>query len=111
MTGLITADDAADLLADMGQPVTLTRIGSPNVSVTVQAVVIRVAEQVIAGNVAQFRRRVTIGSTEIVAASWPGPPQRGDQIVAGGRTMTVQGVRTAMVNDETVIYDLDTLGG
>jgi len=110
MTGLIGADDAADLLSDFGVAVTLRRIGSPNVDVPCQAVITSVLDQVISGGVTQFRRRVTIGSTEIAAANWPSPPQKGDQIIWQSRTMTVQDVRTAGVADEIVTYQMTTLG-
>jgi hypothetical protein len=111
MSGLFSADDVADLLGDGGALVILRRIGTPNIDVCCQAVIMDVTDQVAPGGVAQFHRRVTIGTTEIASAAWPAPPRRGDQIIAGGRTMTVQDVLPASVGCETLLYRLDTLGG
>jgi hypothetical protein len=41
------------------------------------------------GGIIQGDRKVTISNTEIAAASWPGPPKKGD-------FLTVDGVQTAL---------------
>jgi hypothetical protein len=46
------------------------------------------------GGIAQGDREVVIANAEIDAASWPGPPRKGDLVVADGATLTVQGVLT-----------------
>ena len=53
----------------------------------------------IAGGVMQGDRNVVLSNREIEAANWPGPPRRGDQIVIGGHTTTVQGVDTVSIGD------------
>lgn len=45
----------------------------------------------IAGLLQQGDRRITISNAEIVAASWPGPPRKGDFLVVDGVSTAVQG--------------------
>jgi hypothetical protein len=63
------------------------------------------------GGVVQGDRKVILSNREIEAAAWPGPPRRGDQIVIGGRTTTVQGVDTASIGDRVVRHDIQVRGG
>lgn len=46
------------------------------------------------GGIVQGDYEVVIGNAEISAASWPGPPRKGDIVVLDGMTATVQGCQT-----------------
>lgn len=37
----------------------------------------------------QVRRQLHIADTEIAASGWPGPPRKGDRVIANGATSTV----------------------
>ena len=65
----------------------------------------------ITGGVLQGDRNVILSNREIEAANWPGPPLRGDQVIIGGRTTTVQGVDTVSIGHSIVRHNLQVRGG
>lgn len=65
----------------------------------------------IAGGIVQSDRKVVLSNREIEADAWPGPPRRGDQIIIGGRTTTVQGVEAVAVRGQVVRYNVQVRGG
>ena len=105
-----TAASVLAMLSTRGQSVTLRRPNSPSDPVTCTAMIIQMQDAIGQGGVTQFRRQVTISNAEIAAAAWPGPPQKGDQIIVDGKTMTVQAVLVQVVGSETVMHRLETLG-
>lgn len=85
------AGRVAAVLGEHGETMTLQRTGQSDLSVkgkrlrpggagSSQAV----------GAVAQNMITVKISNAEIAAASWPGPPRKGDKLVMGGRTYTLE---------------------
>lgn len=62
------------------------------------------------GGVSQGDREERISNKEIVEAQWPGPPKRGDQVIAEGKTYQVRGVETKIVGGEQVLHILDVRG-
>lgn len=50
--------------------------------------------QELVGGIVQGDREVVVANAEIVSASWPGPPRKGDTVVVDGQTVTVQGALT-----------------
>jgi hypothetical protein len=98
------------MLKTRGEQVTLRRLGSPNIDVTVWAKIDGAGEQLSGGSMPQFKRRVIISNVEIAAAGWPGPPKRMDQIITAGKMMTVQTCDTANGPTEVVRHALETLG-
>jgi len=79
------------VLALHGEAMTLTRGAT---SVVVRGKVYRAAESDLAGALPQQERHVRIGTAEILAASWPAPPVKGDRLVIAGKTHLVQSVDT-----------------
>jgi hypothetical protein len=80
-----------------GQQVTLRRMaGSTATDVACTAVVRGYAPQELApgSGLQQGDRMVIITTDEIAAASWPGPPRKGDRVVIASATTTVQAVET-----------------
>ena len=108
---MFTAARIKRFIQSRGQTVTLRRLGnSPPDDVSCVAHISE-KDDVGVGNVVQFRRQITISNAEIVAASWPGPPRKGDQVIADGKVMTVQAVLVQKVRDVTVMHRLEILGG
>ena len=84
-----------------GQPVTLRRITGTAPSQTTTDVactaIVRGFDPATlspAAGLQQGDRHVTITNHEIAAAAWPGPPRKGDRVLIGGATTTVQSVET-----------------
>lgn len=105
-----TAASVLAMLTSRGRSVTLRRVGSPNTDVACMAMIAQKDDVPESGGVSQYRRQITISNSEIAAASWPGPPRKGDQVIADGKTMTVQAVLVQKVGTETIMHRLETLG-
>jgi hypothetical protein len=58
------------------------------------------------GGIIQGDREVVIGNAEIVAASWPGPPRKGDVVVIDGGSVTVQAARPMYVGTDIAAHIL-----
>lgn len=100
------------MLARYGETVTLRRPTGQGMftDVSCAARVDHFQPHEIAGGVVQGDRQVILSNHEIEAANWPGPPRRGDQIVIGGRTTTVQGVDTVAIGDRTMRHNVQVRG-
>lgn len=105
-----TAATVLAMLSTRGQSVTLRRVGSPSVDVACMAMITHEDDAVGTGGISQYRRQITISNSEIAAATWPGPPRKGDQVIADGKTMTVQAVLVQKVGTQTIMHRLETLG-
>jgi len=99
------------MLTTRGERVTLRRLGSTPVDITVLAKIDDAADQELAGNMAQFQRRVVISDLEIAQQGWPGPVKRNDQIITGGKTLTVLASDPVVIGTLTVMHRITTLGG
>ena len=103
----------AAMLARYGETVVLRRPtgGGTAIDVTCAARVDQFQPHEITGGVPQGDRNVILSNREIEAANWPGPPRRGDQVIIGGRTTTVQGVDTVSVGASIVRHNVQVRGG
>lgn len=83
----------AAALAKYGRPLLLRRrVGTTSAytDVTVAGVSQGYAPHELVGGIIQGDRKITISNAEILAASWPGPPKKGDVLDGGA----VQGCET-----------------
>jgi hypothetical protein len=60
----------------------------------------------IAGLLQQGDRKVVIGTSEIVTASWPAPPRKGDFLVIDGVSTAVQGAEPRYSGPTILAYRL-----
>lgn len=98
----MTPQDVADMVQEFGQAITLRRPGTPNVDVTVKAVVrdrdgspLDLVADMIQGDLS-----VITSNAEIAAASWPGPPLKNDRVVIDGKPYTIWKPGTRKVGEE-----------
>jgi hypothetical protein len=96
-------------IAQHGETVTLTRIGTPDVTLDVQAFVRRavVDPLVPGGDPAQYGTVVVLSPTGLTTFV---PPLRLDQITVGGRDALIEEVETVRMADEVVRYNLRIKG-
>lgn len=99
-------------IARTGQPLTLRRIatGVAPVAVAVTGVVRGYAPHELVGGIVQGDRRVVISNAEIAAASWPGPPRKGDQVVDGTQVLTIQAVNTVTRGSAIAKHEITARG-
>jgi len=103
------ASKIGDALAQYGRAVTLRRRAGTSATftdVTVHGVAKGYRPQELLGGVTQGDQSVTISNQEILAAGWPGPPVRGDLLVIGGKTTTVQGCETKYLGSDILAHVL-----
>lgn len=108
-------------LAKRGSPVTLRRVGSPNVDVDLPAQMTFGRDLTEDGGVSQNEFDVILSPTKIIEAGWPGAlaqtdgtdplvPRRNDRIIANGRSYTVTAPNPAYLNGVLVRIDLKVRG-
>lgn len=100
--------ETAAALNEYGSSMTLRRLPSTDVTVMGKARGYAVSE--IAGGVKQGDREVIISNAEILAATWPGPPREGDQMIIGGRTFRVLGADPVTIGGVDVRYSIQIRG-
>lgn len=86
-----------EMLARRGRAVSLRRrVGTTNTFTDVAPLGYSrgFKAQELVGGIIQGDREVVVGNAEIAAASWPGPPRKGDLVIIDGITATIQGVLT-----------------
>lgn len=97
-----------------GQDVTLRRVTGTTsqtyTDVAVRAFVRKFAANELVGGITQGDRLAIIANIEIATASWPGPPRKGDQIIAGGKVSTVQAVEPVRVEGVVIRHNLTIRG-
>lgn len=97
-------------LAQHGSDVTLKRqtAVSPQTfnSVTVRARVVDFRPEQLIGGIIQGDRKVIMSNEEIAAASWPGPPRKGDKVVVASATYAVEGCNTFRLDGTIVRHEL-----
>ena len=106
------AEAVQGFVDQVGAVVTLRRLvanASP-VDVTVNAVDAGYTPVATAGGIVQGDREIRIGNGEILAASWPGPPRRGDQLIIDGRTFAVMAVDTRGVAGAPALHVIAARG-
>lgn len=98
-------------LGEAGEHVTLRRLGTPNTDVTTWAAIRRYQPNELVNGIVQGDQNVIISNIEIAAASWPGPPRKGDFIIRQGNTvLAVEGVETVRVGTTIVRHNLQVRG-
>ncbi|MCZ8310947.1 MAG: hypothetical protein O9320_08835 [Magnetospirillum sp.] len=104
----------ARALAVNGRPMVLKRrtgTTTTTTDVTVNGVAQNYAPETLVGDILQGDAKVTISNAEIAAASWPGPPSRGDMIAIDSRTWSVRGVETKYLGSVVLAHVLHVRGG
>ncbi|MEO0036688.1 MAG: Azospirillum phage Cd [Pseudomonadota bacterium] len=93
----------AAALSKYGRPMLLRRrVGTSSIwtEVTVAGVSQGYAPQELVGGVVQGDRKITISNAEILTASWPGPPKKGDVLDGGA----VQGCETKYLGITVLVH-------
>lgn len=110
----MTPDIAEEMIDRLGETMTLRRVSGPSIFVSVQVKGVTSQRPVLRdetpGAVKQFLGQVIISNREIAAAQWPGPPRRGDQIISGGRTSTIQSCDTRKIGEDIAMFWLQMDG-
>ena len=106
-----TPQNVFGMLTTRAEEATLRRQGTPPVDVAVLAKIDDAVPTDLAGNMAQFTRRVVISDLEIEQAGWPGPPKRNDQIITHGQTLTVIANDPIILGAQVVMHRIMTKGG
>lgn len=105
---------AERMIARLGEQVTLRRVNGPGVfvSVSLKGYSTTFAGQPndTPGGVQQFRQQWIISEKEIRAQGWPGPPRRGDEIIAQGSTSRVLSVDARKISENVAMFWLQTDG-
>jgi hypothetical protein len=96
------------IIAAQGEACTLQRSGQTDLSVS--AFVRGYRPEQLVGGLQQGDRQVTMTDSEIAAASWPGPPQKGDFVVINSKTTAVQDVESREVGGVTYMHVLTVRG-
>jgi len=105
-----TPQNVFGMLTTRAEEVILRRQGTPPIDVVVLAKIDDAMQQPLAGNMAQFQRRVVISDLEIAQAGWPGPPKRNDQIITQGKTLNIATNDPVIIGAVTVMHRITTLG-
>jgi hypothetical protein len=105
----------AAALAKYGRPMTLSCLASTGrtaASVTVNGVAQGFKPEEFVGDVIRGDQRVQISDAEIAAASWPGPPRKGDKIVIDGRAWILRAdAETKFLGTAALAHVLHVRGG
>lgn len=111
-TGAAEAAAISQMRRQRGTAVTLRRLvsGGPPIDVTVMATIMGYQVNEFVGGIVQGDRRAKISDDDIAVAAWPGPPRRGDQIIANGRTFTVQACDTATMGASVLSHTMQITG-
>ncbi len=102
-------------LARAGRAMTLRRSAGSFPSVTYASVALvgfsrAYRPDPLVGTLIQADLVIEIGQDEITAASWPGPPAKGDEIQADGASYNVEGVETIREADAIIGHRLMVRG-
>jgi hypothetical protein len=113
MSFAYVADKVAAYIGRVGQPATLVRLPGrtgTRAELAVKCVPTFATPTAPTGGVVQAYNEIRIGNNEIKASDWPAPIRRGDQIIVGGLTYTIQGVQTASPGGTPAEHILYVLG-
>ena len=113
MTPTYVADRVARAFSRVGDPATLVRLAGrtlPRHELAVRAVLVFLPPTTPIGGVVQEQKEIRISNKEIANSDWPAPIRRGDQIILGGATYTIQGVRTAAPGGVPAEHFLQVMG-
>jgi hypothetical protein len=112
---MTVAGTVSDALVRVGRTMVLRRedlTGSPPAytDVTVYGAPKDYSPQELVGSIIQGDTRVTISNREIVAASWPAPPKKGDKLILDSKTRNIQAVEPKYLGTELIVYVLQVRG-
>ena len=62
------------------------------------------------GQQPQFRRELRISNDEIAAAGWPGPPRKGDRVIANGATSLIEACDTLRKGEAIALHVIKIIG-
>jgi hypothetical protein len=114
MSGMAqVADRVAYAIGKVGEPAVLVRLPGRTGTrreLALKAVMVFGAPSTTTGGVVQSHDEIRISNAEIAASGWPLPIRRGDQIILGGQTYTVQGVTTASPGGFPAEHFLQVMG-
>ena|SRR5580765_3574424 len=114
MSSYANADaKVAAAIARVGEPATLVRLPGrtgTRAELPVKCVMTFSQPTAPTGGVVQAYNEIRIGNNEIAASNWPAPIRRGDQMIVGGLTYTIQGVQTASPGGTPAMHLLYVLG-
>lgn len=102
-----TPTSVARQIIRRGQPLTLRRVGQPDLLVSGQVRGYSAIE--LAGNIQQGDREVRISNQEI-DAGWPSFPIRTDKVIINGLQTTVQSVETRFIRGVPALHILQVRG-
>lgn len=107
----MTATRIASIVQRHGETVTVRRLGTPNVDVSVKARLEGYGPADIAGSIIQGDRRCYIGTQDLVAQSFPLPMRKNDKVIlAGGRQLNVEGPDARKWGDDEALLVLQVRG-
>lgn len=98
----MNAAQVDNMLRRYGDVVTLKRTGVADLPLRAAVSGYRAAD--LANGVVQGDREVRIGTAEILAAGWPGPPKRHDIFVIAGQPTVIQTVDTRTLGDADALH-------
>jgi hypothetical protein len=100
------------LILASGEPVTLRRLGVGATAAIVRAKVSGFEPNELVGGITEGDRKVVVLAADLESASWPVPPQPGDQIEIRGTTLGVVAVddSTRRVQGVAIAFDLIARG-
>ena len=105
-----TPDSIAARIDRDGEDVLLRRPGAPPVQATVRAFVRGFKPDELVGGIQQGDRELRVAPGPLAALGWPGPPQRGDDVVIRGRTTKVQACETRTLRGADALHVLQVRG-
>jgi hypothetical protein len=103
------ASSITNALLKYGRPMVLRRnawangVATPT-DVTIYGVTEGYAPQELVNGITQGDSLVKFSNAQIAAASWPGPPQKQDQLIADGRTRTILAVDPQYLGTEVLAW-------
>ena len=107
------ADQVADFIDRVGEMATLVRLpGRTGTRAELAIKCVPSYETPVAptGGVVQAHNTIRVSNRELAASNWPAPIRRGDQIILGNLTFTIQGVQTANPGGAPAMHMLYLLG-
>jgi len=108
----VNLDATADMIDKYGQPITLRRTSAHGIYFDVETMAMitvpkRLLLNELVDGITQLNQRVTISNRDIERRQWPGPPRRGDQIIADGVTTTIlEDPDTTQIGEKIVRHDM-----
>lgn len=98
------------IVDELGETVTLRRVGSPNVDVTVKASIRQYVGDTLPENALQGTAILHMTNSEIAAAAWPGPPRANDKVIRDSKVLNVESAETRNYREDAALHILRIKG-